>query len=230
VARALTLLYEWFGLTNDKRKYVYLSDGGHFENLGLYKMVRRRCHLIIVSDAGQDPELAFADLANAVRKISIDLGVRIEFPQLDELRVRNKDRDDPSKGGPCYTVGRILYSEADKTSERDGYILYLKLEFRGDEAADIIGYAAGSTEFPHESTVDQWFSESQFESYRGLGFSIMERAHEAAVENYNHGKPGGKPIKDFRASTTLEFFESLSKFEKVKDPAASMGAVSSHSS
>ena len=58
-------------------------------------MVRRRCHLIIVSDAGQDPELAFADLANAVRKISIDLGVRIEFPKLDALRVRNKDRNNP---------------------------------------------------------------------------------------------------------------------------------------
>jgi hypothetical protein len=225
------LLFELFGLTNDKRDYVYLSDGGHFENLGLYEMVRRRCHLIIVSDAGQDPELAFADLANAVRKIWIDLGVRIVFPKLDELRVRNKNRKKPGKGGPCYTVGRILYSAADDVSKGlDGYILYLKPGFRGDESADIIGYAAGSTDFPHETTVDQWFSESQFESYRGLGFSIMERAHDTALENCNNGKPKDKQIKDFRASTTLEFFESLSMVEKVDANSTYIGAAGPPSS
>jgi hypothetical protein len=223
---AAPLLIELFGLTNDKRRYVYLSDGGHFENLGLYEMVRRRCHFIIVSDAGQDPELSFADLANAVRKISIDLGVRIEFPKLEELRVRNKDRNKPKEGGPCYTVGRIRYSEADNVSDdKDGYILYLKPGFRGDEPADIVGYAAESTDFPHETTADQWFSESQFESYRKLGFSIMERAHNAAVENYNSGKSKDKKIKDFRASTALEFFESLSMIEKVDANSTYIGAA-----
>ena len=192
---AAPLLFELFGLTDSRRKYVYLSDGGHFENLGLYEMVRRRCHMIIVSDAGHDPELAFADLANAVRKIWIDLGVRIEFPKLDELRTRNKGRDDPTKGGPCYTVGCIRYKDADKAPSdlsdqvKDGTILYLKPGFRGDETADIVGYAAGSTEFPHEPTIDQWFSELQFESYRGLGFSIIKRAHDKAVKNHN--KKGG---------------------------------------
>jgi hypothetical protein len=226
---AVPLLFELFGLTNDKRNYVYLSDGGHFENLGLYEMVRRRCHLIIVSDAGQDKDLAFADLANAVRKIYIDLGVRIEFPKLDQLRVRNKDRNNPEAGGPCYTVGRILYSEADKVSEeKDGYILYLKPGFRGDEPADIVGYAAESTDFPHETTVDQWFSESQFESYRGLGFSILGRAHKSAVENYNNGKPEDKQIENFRAAGTLEFFQSLSSVEKLDATSTSIGAGSPH--
>jgi hypothetical protein len=248
---AAPLLFELFGLTNDNRNYVYLSDGGHFENLGLYEMIRRRCHLIIVSDAGQDKDLAFADLANAVRKIYIDLGVRIVFPKLEELRVRNKDRNDPKAGGPCYTVGRILYGESDgeraneaskiagkepsETNEGskpkipDGYILYLKPGFRGDEAADIVGYAAESTEFPHESTVDQWFSESQFESYRKLGFSIMERAHNAAVENYNKRNPG-KEIKSFDDlsqklppdvpdGVMLSFFASLSEVETSKKTA-----------
>ena len=239
---AAPLLFELFGLTNDKRKYVYLSDGGHFENLGLYEMVRRRCHLIIVSDAGQDPELAFADLANAVRKISIDLGVRIEFPKLDALRVRNKDRNNPDAGGPCYTVGRVLYSEVDKTPAHeigkmawedpgegrnepkpkipDGYILYLKPGFRGDEPADIVGYAAESTDFPHETTVDQWFSELQFESYRGLGFSIMERAHKSALENYKVSNSGREiksfaelPDHDTSRGVIVSFFQNLSEVE-----------------
>jgi len=68
---------EAFGLTNDINPYVYLSDGGHFENLGLYEMVLRRCHYIVVSDAGEDPECSFADLGDAVRKIRIDLGISI---------------------------------------------------------------------------------------------------------------------------------------------------------
>ena len=41
--------------TTEDKAYVYLSDGGHFENLGIYEMVRRRCRLIVVSDAGRDP-------------------------------------------------------------------------------------------------------------------------------------------------------------------------------
>ena len=77
------LLNEMFGQTTDERKYVYLSDGGHFENLGLYEMVRRRCRLIVVSDAGCDPNFGFEDLGNAVRKISLDLGVAITLNRLE---------------------------------------------------------------------------------------------------------------------------------------------------
>ena len=70
---------ETFGLTNDENPYVYLSDGGHFENLGLYEMAMRRCRLIVVSDAGSDPAYAFQDLGNAIRKARIDLGISIEM-------------------------------------------------------------------------------------------------------------------------------------------------------
>ena len=69
---------EMFGLTSETERWVYLSDGGHFENLGVYEMVRRRCRVIVVSDASCDPGYKFDDLGNALRKIWIDLGVRIE--------------------------------------------------------------------------------------------------------------------------------------------------------
>jgi hypothetical protein len=213
---AAPLLYELFGLTNDRRKYVYLSDGGHFENLGLYEMVRRRCHLIIVSDAGQDKNLDFGDLSNAVRKIRIDLGIPIEFDDLKCLRLRNTKRRDPDRGGPCYTIGRIRYSVADKPVAKsheevhDGIIIYLKPGFRGDETADIVGYAASSTEFPHETTVDQWFSESQFESYRNLGYAIMERAHreEKLGQHEKHWRKysavGEEPFKQLDINAYLK--------------------------
>ena len=57
---------------------IHLSDGGHFENLALYELVRRHCRYIIVSDCGADPEVAFDDLGNALRRIREDFGVDID--------------------------------------------------------------------------------------------------------------------------------------------------------
>ncbi len=88
------LIFELFGLTNTERRYVYLSDGGHFENLGLYEMVRRRCKWIVVVDAGQDGKRAYVDLGNAVRKIWIDLGIRITFDNSPLLKA-DKDTKRP---------------------------------------------------------------------------------------------------------------------------------------
>ena len=53
--RLRPLLAEALGLSERHSPYVYLSDGGHFENLGLYEMVLRRCRYIVVSDAGEEP-------------------------------------------------------------------------------------------------------------------------------------------------------------------------------
>ncbi len=97
---------EAFGLTNECNPYVYLSDGGHFENLGLYEMVLRRCHYLVVSDAGQDPECSFADLGDAVRKIRIDLGISIEF---DDIRIYGRNDQPPGGAGGCHAaIGRVL--------------------------------------------------------------------------------------------------------------------------
>lgn len=60
-------------------KWFQLSDGGHFENLAIYELIRRRCPLILVSDAGADPKFEFGDLQNSVRRVSQDFGVKIEF-------------------------------------------------------------------------------------------------------------------------------------------------------
>jgi hypothetical protein len=107
------LLQETFGLTTDDQPYVYLSDGGHFENLGLYEMVRRRCRFIVISDAGCDPPFAFEDLGNAARKIELDLGVPIRFRGLESLRGRPSDGSNIGPGAPYHPVGDIDYPSAD---------------------------------------------------------------------------------------------------------------------
>jgi len=166
------LFSEAFGITTDRRKYVNVSDGGHFENLGLYEMVLRRCHYIVVSDAGEDPECTFADLGEAVRKIRIDFGIPIEFERMS-IYPRSEDAAQNQKGRNC-AIGRICYSAVDGESAADGVLIYIKPACYGNEPRDIYEYFKTNKTFPHESTKDQFFSESQFESYRMLGAHTME--------------------------------------------------------
>jgi hypothetical protein len=170
------LLAETLGWTDDRHPYVYLSDGGHFENLGLYEMVLRRCHTIVVSDGSADPAFTFSDLGNAVSKIRDDLGIPIIF---DDIPVTPKDRDaiaylrtDDEKEKYC-AVGTICYKHKDGDAAVNGTLIYLKPNVYGGEPADVFHYAKSNPAFPHESTADQMYSESQFESYRMLGNYIV---------------------------------------------------------
>jgi hypothetical protein len=176
VVAILPLLQETLGLTTDNRAYVNLSDGGHFDNLGLYEMVRRRCRFILIADAGRDPDYAFADLGNAVRKISIDLGVPIHFfGNLEGLKRRPLDGSDLGPDCNYHALAEIDYQTADSSRDiKNGAILYVKAGYHGTESAAVRSYALANPEFPHQSTMNQWFSESQFESYRLLGFEIMD--------------------------------------------------------
>jgi hypothetical protein len=156
------------GATNDRADYVYLSDGGHFENLGLYEMVLRRCHWIVLSDAGCDPNYAFDDLGNAIRKIRTDLGIEIEI-----RRMFIYPRAEEKMGKYC-AVGRIRYDTVDP-GKPDGVLIYLKPAVYGGEPKDVFNYSKQSATFPHETTADQFFSESQFESYRMLGSHAIDQ-------------------------------------------------------
>jgi hypothetical protein len=170
---------EMFGLTSENERWIYLSDGGHFDNLGIYEMVRRRCRVIVVSDAGHDPDYTFDDLGNALRKVWIDLGVHVEMCGLDRLARRFAERPIPATPQPYWAVGRIRYKAADGGGE-DGLLLYFKPGLHGTEPMDVLSYALSHPAFPHETTANQFFSESQFESYRALGFEIVSRAFESA--------------------------------------------------
>jgi hypothetical protein len=167
------LFSEAIGNTTDHYKYVNLSDGGHFENLGLYEMVLRRCHFIVVSDGGEDPDCTFADLGEAVRKIRIDFGIPIEFGTMT-IYPRSAIDTLKTPGHNC-ALGRIRYSVVDGDDAPDGIIVYIKPACYGDEPRDIYEYFKTNPTFPHESTADQFFSESQFESYRMLGAYTMEK-------------------------------------------------------
>ena len=161
------LAREMLGLTTDHNPYVYLSDGGHYENLGLWEMVARRCRFIIVADAGCDPTYSFEDLANAVRRIRLDLDIPIEFPPMEA------SQEGQGRTNQHGAIGVIKYSAVDGPSAPDGTILYLKATLSGDESVDVRNFAAADQRFPHESTANQFFDEARFESYRMLGFHTV---------------------------------------------------------
>ena len=168
----LYLLREVLGFSNEKSNFVYLSDGGHFETLGIYELVRRRCRYIIACDASADPTYSFEDLANATRKCRIDLGVNID---IDVSEIRRLD-DNHNNLAPC-AVGDINYPDG-----KTGTLLYIKSSRMASMPTDVLQYSLEHSSFPQQTTIDQFFSESQFESYRSLGRHIGERSFGDAVE------------------------------------------------
>lgn len=161
------LMNEMLGGTDDTTPYIELSDGGHFENLGLYEMVLRRCSRIVVIDAGADPSCQFEDLGNAIRKIEIDLGVAIEF-RGNKLGMQ----PGPVESNVRCAIADIRYDCVDGSCPA-GTLIYIKAGLNGTEPPDVLQYSRTHPTFPHEATANQFFTESQFESYRHLGSFVF---------------------------------------------------------
>ncbi|WP_220461522.1 patatin-like phospholipase family protein [Rugamonas apoptosis] len=170
----LCLLQELFGYSNDESTFVYLSDGGHFDNTGIYELVRRRCRLILLVDASEDGQRGFDDLGRAIRQCRIDFGVEI---RIDLGALRSCAPDLPAAG---HARGEILYG----SGAAEGELLYIKptLCAARREPVDVLNYSSNHPSFPHQSPADQFFDESQFESYRQLGLHLAG----ACLDQHGH--------------------------------------------
>jgi len=170
------LVKELFGGANDRSNYLMISDGGHFENLAAYELVRRRCRLIIISDAECDPELKFEGLGTLIRMCEVDFGATIT---LDVKPIIGDPESEWSE--QRYAVGTIKYGDG----HPDGVLIYLKASMTGSEDSALQQYKACHGAFPHESTGDQFYGEDQFESYRHLGRDIASSALEQLSSSSN---------------------------------------------
>jgi len=197
------LLKELLAKAGEKSWYVYLSDGGHFENLGIYELVKRRCRYIVACDAAQDREMKFNDLGNAIEKCRTDFGIDIAI-DVDQIRRRNTDGH---SAWHC-AVGSIRYSKVDRNAP-DGTLVYIKASLTGDEPLDLARYASQCPEFPHQSTADQWFDETQFESYRQLGQHIARTVFDNAVDNTNVRKANQDADNQMPATNIERLFHEL---------------------
>ncbi len=166
---------------SEKKRAIELSDGGHFENLALYELIRRKPGLIIASDAGADPDFLFGDLANAVERIGVDFGARIRFedkkygltkllPGSGPKGMMKKKYNIAKKG---FALAKITYYDG-----TEGDLIYIKTTLIDDLPASIYGYKNANPAFPDQSTTDQFFDEKQFEAYRELGYQVTQRMFE----------------------------------------------------
>lgn len=161
------LLLELFGYSNEARTYVHLSDGGHFDNTGVYELVRRRCRTIVLVDAAADPDRRLDDLANLARKCRVDFGADIHLP-LEGFQ------SGAQAGAGCsgFAFGQIDYHDGSAPAALV-VIKPTRLALK-QLAVDVFSYGQRHASFPQQPTADQFFDESQFESYRALGESIAE--------------------------------------------------------
>lgn len=172
------LLKELTAQTKTDADYLLLSDGGHFENMGLYELIRRRCRYIVVSDAEEDAKFKLEGIGGAIRKCRVDFGVVIDL-DIEALQPLG----DPAKSRLHYSIGKILYPEhlpdstegASSGENPCGVLVYIKSSITGDESVDIAEFRKRQPHFPHNSTANQFFDESHFESYRALGHHAAQQ-------------------------------------------------------
>lgn len=151
-----------------------LSDGGHFDNTGIYELIRRQVKLIVAVDGSADGDYAYADLSAMIEKVRADFDARISFPgaaygSLAELRPSRPCADFPGMESAArgWVEGVVHYPDGST-----GRLVYIKLTLVDGLSADIYGYKAGNPSFPNQSTADQFFDEFQLESYLALGNAI----------------------------------------------------------
>ena len=155
---------ELFGGASDKSSFVMVSDGGHFENLAAYELIRRRCRVIVISDGECD------DLVHIRWPWYADSGVRSGFQRArspSTWTISGRGTGGPEWSKRRFAVGDITYEDGST-----GTLIYLKASMTGRGRHVCPPYKSSSPAFPHESTSDQFYGEDQFESYRHLGRDI----------------------------------------------------------
>ena len=155
---------------NEKRWNIHLSDGGHFENLGLYELLRRRCRYIIVSDATADAGWKFNDLGRCIEMARVDFGAEVSLNTKPMIPIGENRLSQQA-----FVFGEITYDNGDP-----GYLIYIKTTLVANLPEDVQGYLRLNDKFPDQTTADQFFDERQFEAYRELGFQIGKMLFEEA--------------------------------------------------
>lgn len=154
------VLKEGIGLVDTQGRYIYVSDGGHWENLGLTELLRQRCTHVVVVDASGDPHLG--DIASAIAVARAELGVEfIEFDPRVTL---------PSESG--LAQGPVAVGSFRYTDGTEGYIFYARSVLWDLAPSDLHLFAGHDHRFPNHSTSNQFLSGELFDAYRALGWSV----------------------------------------------------------
>jgi hypothetical protein len=164
-----SLLREILGRTSLNGRWVYVTDGGHYENLGLVEALRRGATEIIVFDASGDPPDSWVTFGEAVQTARADLGVEIKLNPSKKMRPATG-----TAGAPTLVVkGTCTYPNGVTAT-----LLLCKLAMPAKARAswDVFAWKAGHRDFPHDSTAHQLYGDREFEAYRRLGELAARKA------------------------------------------------------
>jgi hypothetical protein len=156
------LLKELLGWNSINDKFLYVTDGGHYENLGLVELLRRGCTEIYCFDASGGRQVGAA-LGDAIALARSELGVEIVFAD-DELA--KLDEEEGLAQARCAT-GTIAYLRSKPVIQ--GTIVYAPTVMTKELPWDVRAFKRRDDAFPHHSTLDQLFTDQKFEAYRVLG-------------------------------------------------------------
>jgi hypothetical protein len=178
------LLRETLSNTGTLGTYCYLTDGGHFDNTGLYALVERGCRYIVVCDCGADPDRGFEDMGVAIRRCRIDFGAEIvlsihEFVPSEQQRTTNTH---VVRGTITYQRAHFDMLRFPEDADTEGVVIWIKPSVTALNSVDVQQYHRAHPDFPQQSTAEQWYDESQFESYRCLGFDSACEAFDLIPE------------------------------------------------
>ncbi len=210
------LFSELVAQSDQNKSYVYLSDGGHFENLAVYELIKRHCQVIVACDADSDGQYACENLLSLIEKARTDFGARIE---IDFYKIRPKDGRESEFNFVVGDIffdpqnlkdrGKLFYLKASMplraTPEASGLIKNLPSDAgkRNRLPDDVWEYFDKHKTFPHQSTADQWFDELQFESYRALGEYIGNAAASEIGKEIAEVLEAEEPITFMKSATAI---------------------------
>ncbi len=173
------LLHEMLGRHKLNHKYLYITDGGHYENLGLIELLRRGCTLIYCLDASGDRPETFTTLGEATALARSEVGVDIE---IDPTVMRPTASGDPP--ATDHAIGSFRYCTTER--EHEGTLVFCKTAVTASAPWDVQAFQEKDKLFPNDSIFDQLFNDEKFQAYRALGARTTERAlvslHEALLK------------------------------------------------
>ncbi|NYF98114.1 patatin-like phospholipase family protein [Janibacter cremeus] len=159
------LLKEAVGRTSIYDRKLYITDGGHYDNLGLVEALRRRPKEIIVLDASADPEDTFRALGEAIATARMDLNCEVTFDPRSMRRL-TAERSTAAWGNGHYRF------DDDNT---EGVIRMVKVIMVEGLPWDVEAYSGNNPKFPRTGTGDQLYDEFDLEAYRILGREVTKK-------------------------------------------------------
>jgi hypothetical protein len=177
------LARELFGLNSVGAKYLYVTDGGHYENLGLVELLRRGCTDIYCLDAsgvgGDGAE--FKTLGEAIALARSELNIEIEFSgeEGENPAELSPSEDEPLAKRDAVTATIKYPPRPNGEPGATGTLVYVRNTMTEEAPWDVRAHHESDPRFPNNPTVDQLYTDQKFEAYRVLGVRAGANAFEA---------------------------------------------------